>query len=134
MYFFQLILDEVDASSDSSPILKPAGVILPSNLKCVGVLPGLGSYPDSSDSDGSSESDCEFPLPSPYDLLGRTAEHFKPAKQQQPQTQWMIICTDRLLKFRDHLSCFFKDSLIFQFMNSMEYWAYLYPPMHSDYF
>ncbi|XP_011313951.1 protein FAM192A [Fopius arisanus] len=42
----------------------------PSALKCIGILPGLGSYDDSSDSD-SSDSDHEHDHVQ-YDLLGRT--------------------------------------------------------------
>lgn len=41
-------------------------------MKCIGILPGLGSYDDSTDSDGSSDTDQDPELNQPkYDLLGR---------------------------------------------------------------
>lgn len=40
-------------------------------LQCIGILPGLGLYPDSSDSEQSSDTDQELAFPSGYDLLGR---------------------------------------------------------------
>ncbi|XP_015433857.1 PREDICTED: protein FAM192A [Dufourea novaeangliae] len=41
-------------------------------MKCIGILPGLGSYDDSSDSDCSSDTDQDpEPKHSKYDLLGR---------------------------------------------------------------
>lgn len=41
-------------------------------LKCIGILPGLGTYEDSSDSDCTSDTDQETePSPSKYDMLGR---------------------------------------------------------------
>ena len=41
-------------------------------MKCIGILPGLGSYGDSSDSDCSSDTDQDpEPSHSKYDLLGR---------------------------------------------------------------
>ncbi|PNF36981.1 hypothetical protein B7P43_G08099 [Cryptotermes secundus] len=40
-------------------------------LQCIGILPGLGVYPDSSDSEQSSDTDQELAFPSGYDLLGR---------------------------------------------------------------
>lgn len=44
-------------------------------LKCIGILPGLGSYKDSSDSDCSSDTDQDPELnQSRYDLLGRKIE------------------------------------------------------------
>ncbi|XP_049790032.1 PSME3-interacting protein isoform X3 [Schistocerca nitens] len=42
-----------------------------SSLHCIGILPGLGVYPDSSDSEQSSDTDAELTLSSGYDLLGR---------------------------------------------------------------
>lgn len=39
-------------------------------LRCIGILPGLGLYPDSSDSEQSSDTDQEL-ASSGYDLLGR---------------------------------------------------------------
>lgn len=44
-------------------------------MKCIGILPGLGSYDDSSDSDCSSDTDQDPELnQSKYDLLGRKIE------------------------------------------------------------
>lgn len=40
-------------------------------LRCIGILPGLGLYPDSSDSEQSSDTDQELASSSSYDLLGR---------------------------------------------------------------
>lgn len=41
-------------------------------LRCIGILPGLGSYPDSSDSEQSSNTDEDLPGTfSGYDLCGR---------------------------------------------------------------
>lgn len=39
-------------------------------MKCIGILPGLGSYQHSSDSEASSDSDEEIEQ-TKYDLLGR---------------------------------------------------------------
>lgn len=47
-------------------------------LKCIGILPGLGTYEDSSDSDCSSDTDQEAePCPSKYDILGRKIKQMK---------------------------------------------------------
>jgi hypothetical protein len=40
-------------------------------LRCIGILPGLGLYPDSSDSEQSSDTDQELASHLGYDLLGR---------------------------------------------------------------
>lgn len=49
-----------------------------SGMKCIGILPGLGSYEDSSDSDCSSDTDQEpEPNRSKYDLLGRKIEEIE---------------------------------------------------------
>lgn len=40
-------------------------------LQCIGILPGLGLYPDSSDSEQSSDTDQELCSASSYDLVGR---------------------------------------------------------------
>jgi len=40
-------------------------------LQCIGILPGLGLYPDSSDSEQSSDTDQELGSVSRYDLVGR---------------------------------------------------------------
>ena len=41
-------------------------------MKCIGILPGLGSYEDSSDSDNSSNTDEEIDCgKKKYDILGR---------------------------------------------------------------
>ncbi|KAG8038101.1 hypothetical protein G9C98_006426 [Cotesia typhae] len=42
-----------------------------SGMKCIGILPGIGSYNDSSDTDCSSDSEAEYANPVKYDLLGR---------------------------------------------------------------
>lgn len=53
-------------------------VSLSSGMKCIGILPGLGSYEDSSDSDCSSDTDQDpEPNHSKYDLLGRKIEVLK---------------------------------------------------------
>ncbi|OAD53667.1 hypothetical protein WN48_09634 [Eufriesea mexicana] len=47
-------------------------------MKCIGILPGLGSYDDSSDSECSSDTDQDpEPNHSKYDLLGRKIEILK---------------------------------------------------------
>lgn len=49
-----------------------------SGLKCIGILPGLGTYDNSSDSDCSSDTDQETePNPSIYDMLGRKIKVLK---------------------------------------------------------
>lgn len=49
-----------------------------SGLKCIGILPGLGTYDNSSDSDCSSDTDQETePNPSIYDMLGRKIKTLK---------------------------------------------------------
>jgi hypothetical protein len=40
-------------------------------LQCIGILPGLGLYPDSSDSEQSSDTDQELGSTTSYDLVGR---------------------------------------------------------------
>ncbi|XP_003700761.1 PSME3-interacting protein isoform X2 [Megachile rotundata] len=53
-------------------------VSLFSGMECIGILPGLGSYEDSSDSDCSSDTDQDpEPNHSKYDLLGRKIEVLK---------------------------------------------------------
>ncbi|XP_063218399.1 PSME3-interacting protein isoform X2 [Bacillus rossius redtenbacheri] len=42
-------------------------------LRCIGILPGLGVYPDTSDSDQSSDTDQDLPESTGLDLLGRKA-------------------------------------------------------------
>lgn len=65
-----------------------AGAVVPSNvtlttgaLQCIGILPGIGKYTESSDSDKSTdtEDDCENTA---YDWLGRKAA-FKSQCQEQ---------------------------------------------------
>ncbi|XP_006620626.1 PSME3-interacting protein [Apis dorsata] len=47
-------------------------------MKCIGILPGLGSYEDSSDSECSSDTDQDpEPNHSKYDLLGRKIKVLK---------------------------------------------------------
>ncbi|XP_053989205.1 PSME3-interacting protein isoform X2 [Hylaeus anthracinus] len=56
-----------DVSLESKNIMPDIG-----GMKCIGILPGLGSYEDSSDSDCSSDTDQDpEPNHSKYDLLGR---------------------------------------------------------------
>lgn len=51
------------------------GTVSSSGLKCIGILPGLGSYDNSSDSDCSSDTDQEPEQNScKFDLLGRKIE------------------------------------------------------------
>ncbi|XP_037068503.1 PSME3-interacting protein-like [Pollicipes pollicipes] len=40
-----------------------AAVVFPSALRCAGVLPGVGAYTDSSDSDSDASSDISWPKP-----------------------------------------------------------------------
>lgn len=40
-------------------------------MLCIGILPGMGSYHDSSDSEQSSDTDVDLPSSTGYDLLGR---------------------------------------------------------------
>lgn len=40
-------------------------------LKCIGILPGMGHYHDSSDSEHSSNTDEELHTVSGFDLCGR---------------------------------------------------------------
>lgn len=40
-------------------------------MTCIGILPGIGYYHDSSDSEHSSNTDEEFAGGSGYDLCGR---------------------------------------------------------------
>ncbi|GLH04806.1 hypothetical protein R5R35_010134 [Gryllus longicercus] len=40
-------------------------------MRCIGILPGLGVYHDSSDSEQSSDTDQDIPCTAGYDLLGR---------------------------------------------------------------
>lgn len=71
-----------DTSLSSPELIKQNDKIIPnevnitneynSGLKCIGILPGLGTYDNSSDSDCSSDTDQETePNPSVYDMLGR---------------------------------------------------------------
>ena len=47
-------------------------------MQCIGILPGLGLYPDSSDSEQSSDTDQELATGVGYDLLGRkVSRHVK---------------------------------------------------------
>lgn len=55
-----------------------------SGLKCIGILPGLGTYEDSSDSDCSSDTDQETePNPIKYDMLGRAAKILKNIEKEK---------------------------------------------------
>lgn len=54
-----------------------------SGLKCIGILPGLGTYDNSSDSDCSSDTDQETePNPSIYDMLGRKIKTLKEKEEK----------------------------------------------------
>ena len=54
-----------------------------SGLKCIGILPGLGTYDNSSDSDCSSDTDQEMePNPTVYDMLGRKIKILKEEKEK----------------------------------------------------
>lgn len=55
-----------------------------SGLKCIGILPGLGTYEDSSDSDCTSDTDQETePSPSKYDMLGRKIKIIEQLKDKE---------------------------------------------------
>ncbi|XP_046385054.1 PSME3-interacting protein [Ischnura elegans] len=55
-----------------SDLVERGSARVEAGLQCIGVLPGLGNYQDSSDSDVSSNTDDELPGTfSGYDLLGR---------------------------------------------------------------
>lgn len=47
------------------------GGVVDVGMRCIGILPGLGMYPDSSDSEQSSDTDQELASSIGYDLLGR---------------------------------------------------------------
>lgn len=51
-----------------------------STICCLGVLPGLGAYTDSSDSENSSESDV---AENEYDLVGRSRIHVQNVNERQ---------------------------------------------------
>ncbi|KYM75462.1 PREDICTED: protein FAM192A [Atta cephalotes] len=54
-----------------------------SGLKCIGILPGLGTYNNSSDSDCSSDTDQETePNPTIYDMLGRKIKSLKDKEEK----------------------------------------------------
>ncbi|KYN07133.1 hypothetical protein ALC62_01941 [Cyphomyrmex costatus] len=54
-----------------------------SGLKCIGILPGLGTYNNSSDSDCSSDTDQETePNPTVYDMLGRKIKSLKDKEEK----------------------------------------------------
>lgn len=66
----QCELDKEKSTSTHTHLLSEMG-----GMKCIGILPGLGSYEDSSDSDCSSDTDQDpEPSHSKYDLLGRKIE------------------------------------------------------------
>ncbi|KAI4500684.1 hypothetical protein M0802_004276 [Mischocyttarus mexicanus] len=57
---------------NKKPYLSDAMINHTGGMKCIGILPGLGSYDDSSDSDCSSDTDQDpESIQSKYDLLGR---------------------------------------------------------------
>lgn len=77
--------DVVETGTDNSTAIKPANESnLASEMTCIGVLPGLGLYTDSSDSEQSSdESETDLPKNN-YDLLGRTRWQATQAAHTQP--------------------------------------------------
>lgn len=62
--------DAANASADGWSDEPSENYMYRSSLQCIGVLPGLGAYSDSSDSDNSSSSDID-PDSNSYDLVGR---------------------------------------------------------------
>ena len=54
---------------------------------CLGVLPGLGAYTDSSDSENSSESDV---AENEFDLLGRRNVHVHNGNERSWKISWRI--------------------------------------------
>lgn len=68
---------ESDKQNDDK-VVNPVASNGYSGLKCIGILPGLGTYDNSSDSDCSSDTDQETePNPSMYDMLGRKIKILK---------------------------------------------------------
>ncbi|XP_011148089.1 protein FAM192A isoform X2 [Harpegnathos saltator] len=69
--------EEIDTSCEQAKNM-PKRVNSDCGLKCIGILPGLGTYEDSSDSDCSSDTDEETePCPCKYDMLGRRIKQSK---------------------------------------------------------
>ncbi|PSN42858.1 hypothetical protein C0J52_16196 [Blattella germanica] len=56
-------------------------------LHCIGVLPGLGVYPDSSDSEQSSDTDQELSTGINYDLCGRKISSHVKAKSSSTSSR-----------------------------------------------
>lgn len=56
-----------------------------STISCLGVLPGLGAYSDSSDSENSSDSDVGD---IEYDLVGRRKVHAHNVNEQSWADIW----------------------------------------------
>lgn len=56
--------------TDSNVSSTTAGVNNEGALKCIGILPGIGKYEDSSDSDRSTDTDDEYDFRD-YDWIGR---------------------------------------------------------------
>ncbi|XP_044745804.1 PSME3-interacting protein [Coccinella septempunctata] len=67
---------EKEKLNNGEPISKIKIIAPPSGLQCIGVLPGMGSYSESSDSSGS-DSEIE-PLPPQIDLVGRQIKKDEP--------------------------------------------------------
>lgn len=64
-----------DTDDDAATVLQNKDPHTLGGMRCIGILPGLGSYEDSSDSDCSSDTDQDpEPKHSKYDLLGRKIE------------------------------------------------------------
>jgi len=68
-----------NSNSESMPAVDYA-----SGVSCLGVLPGLGVYSDSSDSEASSDSDIETSA-AQYDLLGRPRWNTHVSAEAAPQ-------------------------------------------------
>lgn len=65
-------------AEDENSCLSNTTISHTGGMKCIGILPGLGSYDDSTDSDCSSDTDYDPELnQSKYDLLGRKIENVK---------------------------------------------------------
>lgn len=63
-----IIKRKSDSVTQQEPPEKRQNIQAPSALKCVAVLPGIGDYKSSDDSDASSDDDLEF---TQTDLTGR---------------------------------------------------------------
>lgn len=60
-------IPELSGTGVDVSVIPRASLAAQNNLKCIGVLPGIGSYRDTSDSDDSSDVES----PTRYDLTGK---------------------------------------------------------------